>query len=339
MAILAAAGANMMRRNRGRATAGAGGGRGARSVAADLGVVVRAALAGRLERCRERDAGRRVTLPGEAHRRVPPSVLVRLGRRADRRPSHIACALLGLALALAAAPATGQGTPPAAAETPASSIEAAEMGRFLDRLMMAESGGRDTAANPRSTALGPFQFIESTFLEVARRHFAAETGQLAPAQVLALRTNRPFARRAAEAYTRDNAASLASAGLAATFANLRLAFLVGPGGAIRILRAERETPAIRILGANVVQANPFMAGMTAGDLTVWSERNLAASDVAGRKLAVAPGSLPPTRPPRPAIGVRCNKALASCRRWVLLATKRLESRIATVRGGRRQTPR
>jgi hypothetical protein len=35
-------------------------------------------------------------------------------------------------------------------------------GTFLDRLMHAESAGRDSAANPRSTALGPFQFIKST---------------------------------------------------------------------------------------------------------------------------------------------------------------------------------
>ena len=34
--------------------------------------------------------------------------------------------------------------------------------KFLDRLMRAESNGRDEAANPRSTALGAFQFIKSS---------------------------------------------------------------------------------------------------------------------------------------------------------------------------------
>ena len=38
---------------------------------------------------------------------------------------------------------------------------------FLDYLMRAESNGRDTATNPRSTALGAFQFIEN-ILMVAR---------------------------------------------------------------------------------------------------------------------------------------------------------------------------
>lgn len=200
--------------------------------------------------------------------------------------------------------------------------DAKAMAQFLDRLMLAESGGRDDARNPRSTALGPFQFIETTFLDVVRRHFPGEAAGLSPAQILALRVNRGFARRAAEALTRDNAGQLAGAGLAATFANLRLAFLVGPGGAIRLLRAESGTPAIRILGSSVVQANPFMAGMTAGDLSAWSARNLAAPDLTGRAVQTGPSPASVTAPPRPAIKVICNRGLPSCKRWIALATRR-----------------
>ena len=162
------------------------------------------------------------------------------------------------------------------------------MDGFLDRLMWVESGGRDDARNPRSTAVGPFQFIESTFLDVARRHFAAETATLAPAQILALRTNRPFARRAAEAFTRDNADILANNALAATPGHLRLSFLVGPNAAVRLLQAEPATPVIALLGANVVQANPFMAGMAARDLVVWSERSIAGSGTASGVIGPRP---------------------------------------------------
>jgi hypothetical protein len=49
---------------------------------------------------------------------------------------------------------------------------------FLDRLMGAESAGADHAKNPRSTAVGPFQFIKATFLEVTRRHFPTEVAGL-----------------------------------------------------------------------------------------------------------------------------------------------------------------
>lgn len=251
---------------------------------------------------------------------------------------------LRVALLQAAILLLGQSIPPATAEDGLGDLprkaamgnaeagdrvdDAAALGRFLDRLMLAESGGRDDARNPRSTAVGPFQFIESTFLDVARRHFQAETSVLEPATVLQLRANRAFARRAAEAFTRDNAAHLAAAGLAPTFANLRLAFLVGPGGAVRILKAEPRTPAITILGSLVVQANPFMAGMSAADLAQWSARNLAASDLGAARLATDPGQFGPVaqKRPKPVISVRCNQALASCRRWVALATQRLEKR-------------
>ncbi|MBU2533245.1 MAG: hypothetical protein KKB37_10930, partial [Alphaproteobacteria bacterium] len=74
---------------------------------------------------------------------------------------------------------------------------------FLDRLMIAESGGNDRARNPLSTATGPFQFIESTFIAVMQRHFPKRVASLNIAQILALRTDRAVARQAAEAYTRD----------------------------------------------------------------------------------------------------------------------------------------
>jgi hypothetical protein len=67
---------------------------------------------------------------------------------------------------------------------------------FLDRLMMAESGGQDAARNPRSTAVGPFQFIQEAFLDVVRRHFAEETMSLSTMALLKLREDRAFARRA-----------------------------------------------------------------------------------------------------------------------------------------------
>lgn len=203
--------------------------------------------------------------------------------------------------------------------------DAAAMSRFLHRLMIAESGGRDMARNPRSTAVGPFQFIESTFLNVARRHFAAEVGELSPAEILRLRTNRVFATRAAEAFTRDNAAILAVAGHEPSFANLRLAHLVGPGGAVRVLKAAASAPAGSLLGGHVARANPFMAGMTAGDLIQWSARNIAGAAGGRGKIVADPSRATASKgdATKPAINVRCNRALASCRRWVALATSRL----------------
>lgn len=197
---------------------------------------------------------------------------------------------------------------------------------FLDRLMMAESGGNDAARNQRSTALGPFQFIKSTFLEVARRHFAEETATLSPSAIGALRTSRSFARRAAEAYTKDNAAHLASEGLTASFPNLRLAFLVGPTGAARLLHAKPDTKVASILSSYAIRANPFMARMTVADLVAKCARDLSVSPETTDGIASQKGA--PRAKPRPRIAVKCSLRRPSCRRWLALAERRLKRKEA-----------
>jgi hypothetical protein len=145
---------------------------------------------------------------------------------------------------------------------------------FLDRVMGAESAGRSDAKNPRSTALGAFQFIKSTFLEVARRHFPADVAGLSEDQILQLRTDKDFSRRAAAAFSRDNIGQLKQRGLDPTFAHLRLAFLLGAGDAGRLIQAEPQARVAQILAAPVIKANPFMARMTAADLLAKGARDV-----------------------------------------------------------------
>ncbi len=232
-----------------------------------------------------------------------------------------------------AAPAPATPPTPTAAPTPPAAMT---MATFLDRLMMAELSGRDDARNPLSTAVGPYQFIESTWLDLARRIFAVETQAMTPAQVLALRTDRGFARRAAEAYTKDNAASLKAAGFDATFPHLRLAFLLGPQGAVRVLQAAPETRVTLLLGPAVARANPFMYGMTAAGLAARAARDLdvpratAAGIAAGDIPPLVPGATP-VKPRGPRVVVRCNLDLPACRRWQTLAIARLPAEKAVLR--------
>ena len=249
--------------------------------------------------------------------------------------------------------------PPVAAALAAMTTE-----KFLDKLMMAESGGRLDARNPRSTATGPFQFIEATFLDVVRRHFAQDVAGLTDPQILTLRTDAAFARRAAEAFSRDNAAALVADGVPATFPNLRLAFLLGPTAAIRVLRAPPESPLGPLVGLPVIVANPFMAGLSASELSARAARDLSLPAprfvarprfIPSPRIAALPGVPAPglpaspiarvapsglgvaaaVRPPprrTPALVVHCNRDLPSCRRWVALQTRVLAARNP---GGRR----
>ena len=108
-----------------------------------------------------------------------------------------ACAVLaGLALAAIEPGAALASQTAAAGETAAAKPTELTMDKFLDRLMRAESGGNDKARNPSSTALGPYQFIASTWLMMMHRYFKTETADLNAVQILNLRTDRNLARRA-----------------------------------------------------------------------------------------------------------------------------------------------
>lgn len=209
---------------------------------------------------------------------------------------------------------------------PAVGMPDAHFETFLDRLMRAESNGRDFAANPRSTALGPFQFIKATFIDVARRHFK-EVTSLSDEAVLTLRTNRDYARRAAAIYSMENLAYLSGKGLKPSLGDLRLAYLVGPTAAARLMQAHPATPAGDILGASAVRANPFMAGMSASQLIARSARDVGEHHRTSVAVAPRPGSRPAsessprvvTRPgANDAIVVACNQKLVACQRWIAM---------------------
>jgi hypothetical protein len=137
---------------------------------------------------------------------------------------------------------------------------------FLDRLMAAESGGRPHAKNPRSSALGPYQFIKSTFLDVTRRHFPAEIAGLTEEQILRMRTDLNLSRRVAAIYCKEIFGHLKARGLEPTFAHLRLAYLLGPADAAQLMEVKAQTPVVELLSAAVIRANPFMRSMTVADL-------------------------------------------------------------------------
>jgi hypothetical protein len=240
------------------------------------------------------------------------------------------CVLLSLAGTLFLAPLQARAEPQPPPASPAATTAAEPemtLDTFLDRLMQSESGGKATARNPLSTAVGPFQFIASTWLQIAHASFADETAELKPNEVLDLRTDLTFARRAAKLYTEANAAHLVANGQPATFANLRLAHLVGPGDAVRVLSAKPETPVATLLGATVIGANPFMRAMTAEDLIARAARDIAVdARLQTTGLNPSPDAIEkakkPARKAEPRIEVDCDLTRPSCRRWLALAKRK-----------------
>lgn len=169
-------------------------------------------------------------------------------------------------------PASGLGAVQAPAAAPTPTPAPAESGgawqpddRYFSTVMAQESGGDPNARNPRSSATGPYQFIDSTW----RSYIAAQPEVFAgmtPEQAMAARTDPRFARLGAEWFTRQNLDELRRQGLPADAAGAGLSHVFGAAGAATLLRADPNAPVESILPAQVIAANPNLRGQTVGQL-------------------------------------------------------------------------
>lgn len=185
--------------------------------------------------------------------------------------------------------ASGGGSSPVVSITPAPSSGARPVsvpssggmreqstGDLASRIEGAESGGDPNAKNPRSSATGPGQFIDSTWLSTIKKHLPTLAQGKSDAQLLSLRSDRNVSREMTNAYARDNAEELQAAGLPAGDGELSLAHFAGSGGAKRVLRADPATPVSQLLTPAAMAANPFLRKMTAGDLRAWANKRVGA---------------------------------------------------------------
>lgn len=124
--------------------------------------------------------------------------------------------------------------------------------------LLVETARRESALNPTaragtSSATGLFQFIESTWLDMMRRHggahglgqYAAQLQNGADAatrrEILALRNDPEVSARMAAELARENAQALqARLGRAPTAGELYAAHVMGSGGALRLIEAAQQ---------------------------------------------------------------------------------------------------
>jgi hypothetical protein len=145
---------------------------------------------------------------------------------------------------------------------------------LVDQIIGAESGGNPNARNPRSSAGGDGQFIDSTWLSMLRKHRPDISDGKSDSDLLALKFNPDLSREMTAAYAADNAGILTKAGLPVTPGSTYLAHFAGPQGAVGILNADPSAPVSSILTPAAVKANPFLQGMTAADLRAWADRKV-----------------------------------------------------------------
>lgn len=127
----------------------------------------------------------------------------------------------------------------------------------------AESGGNDLAANPNSSALGRYQFLDSTWRGLMEQY--PDLGLTADG-----RTDGAQQERAMQRFTQDNARTLAGAGLPVNPGSLYAAHFLGAGGASQVLGQDPSAPLSAYVSGDVIAANPHLQGMSVGDFVNWA---------------------------------------------------------------------
>lgn len=143
-------------------------------------------------------------------------------------------------------------------------------GSYVDRVAGVESGNNPRAKNPRSTATGLGQVIESTWTSFMRERHP----DLMKGNYQNLRNDPALSREAIQWYADQNAAGLRSAGLPVRDGTLYLAHFAGPGGARAVLTADPNAPIEQVLTPGQISANPFLRGKSAGDVIAWADRKM-----------------------------------------------------------------
>ncbi|MGD9980974.1 MAG: transglycosylase SLT domain-containing protein [Hyphomonadaceae bacterium] len=147
---------------------------------------------------------------------------------------------------------------PAGSDAVRAAIRRAADATGVNFSLLVETARRESALNPSaragtSSATGLFQFIESTWLDMVRRH-GADHGLFAQAaalrnganadarrEILALRSDPEISARMAGELARENAATLqARLGRAPGAGELYAAHVMGPNGALRLIEAAQQ---------------------------------------------------------------------------------------------------
>lgn len=145
---------------------------------------------------------------------------------------------------------------------------------LVNQIIRVESAGNARAQNPLSTATGLGQFIESTWLRMLRDYRPDLARTMARGEQLQLRFDPALSREMVRNLARENEGFLRARGHQITAGRLYLAHFLGPGGANTALSSDPQASVLDIMGAQVVNANPFLRGKNIADLHAWSDRKM-----------------------------------------------------------------
>jgi hypothetical protein len=153
-------------------------------------------------------------------------------------------------------------------------------GSVVAQIIQVESNGCTNVRNKRSTALGPGQFIEATWLRLIQKH-RPDLANRSRSELLAMRQDIELSREMTARFAERNANFLRKRGHSVTPGTLYLSHFAGSAGAVAILSAPATADAALIMAAadstgritrdTIVNANPFLRKFTIADLKGWAD--------------------------------------------------------------------
>jgi len=177
---------------------------------------------------------------------------------------------------------TTQGSGLGAAQMPVAAQAASGLPSDLNAIMASISKIEGTGKNPKSTAHGPFQIVDPTFVQLFREMFPDRAAEMSKSQILAVRNTPEGDQISGEMgpyYAQQNMGYLAAAGIEPNAPNVYLAHFLGPSGAIRLLSADPSAPAASVTSPLAVKENLRILGpgKTVGDVVNWAANQLASA--------------------------------------------------------------
>jgi murein DD-endopeptidase MepM/ murein hydrolase activator NlpD len=159
---------------------------------------------------------------------------------------------------------------------------------LVAQIIKVESAGNPNAKNTRSTATGLGQFISSTWIRMMNTYRPDLVATMSTQDLLNLRRDPTLSREMVKKLAQENENYLASRRHQITAGRLYLAHFLGPEGANRVLSAPDGQAILDLMGAGVVNANPFLAKYTVADLKSWSDRKMHGRGAAPTAPVAAP---------------------------------------------------
>ena len=168
---------------------------------------------------------------------------------------------------------------------------------MVERIIAVESNGNPNEKNSHSSATGPGQFLNTTWLDLIREYRPDLTKGRSESETLELRRETKLAREITTRFVERNAAILRQRGLPVSAGTIYLAHFAGVAGAVAILSASDSADAALVLaGADatgrtkreqLIKANPILEHFTVADLKIWANGKMRGLDPHPTEVRVA----------------------------------------------------